>query len=224
MEYLALFLIVLLHGFGHGLACRPVGGTANQIVPLGGVACVVWGTLNTSLAWAQTMPNAHALLRNSAFINLGLLIFNMLPIYPQGSRSNPTAGPRPQLDGATVLGFVGVAGLTAFALATRSAWRGILCAFILVRCGEGLREAQALSRSAKAPRQEVFPCPQCKVVALPTGAYWVCGQCKKPLDTLPTRAICPHCAAQFATTACLDCGGRHPLSAWSAPAIASQES
>jgi Zn-dependent protease len=40
LEYLALFLMVLLHEFGHALACRQVGGTANQIVlwPLGGVA------------------------------------------------------------------------------------------------------------------------------------------------------------------------------------------
>src|SRR5437870_13103837 len=42
LEYLALFFIVMLHEFGHALACRQVGGTANQIVlwPLGGVAYV----------------------------------------------------------------------------------------------------------------------------------------------------------------------------------------
>ena len=42
LEYLALFLIVLLHEFGHALACRQVGGTANRIMlwPLGGVAFV----------------------------------------------------------------------------------------------------------------------------------------------------------------------------------------
>src|SRR5438445_3539826 len=42
LEYLALFVIVLLHEFGHALACRQVGGQANQIVlwPLGGVAYV----------------------------------------------------------------------------------------------------------------------------------------------------------------------------------------
>ena len=42
LEYLALFLIVMLHQFGHALACRQVGGRANQIVlwPLGGVAYV----------------------------------------------------------------------------------------------------------------------------------------------------------------------------------------
>jgi Zn-dependent protease len=42
LEYLALFLIVLLHEFGHALACRQVGGKAERIVlwPLGGVAYV----------------------------------------------------------------------------------------------------------------------------------------------------------------------------------------
>src|SRR6202048_3482598 len=42
LEYLALFLIVMLHEYGHALACRQVGGTADQIVlwPLGGVAYV----------------------------------------------------------------------------------------------------------------------------------------------------------------------------------------
>src|SRR6267142_5390339 len=42
VEYLSLFCIVMVHEFGHALACRQVGGTANQIVlwPLGGVAYV----------------------------------------------------------------------------------------------------------------------------------------------------------------------------------------
>ena len=36
-EYVSVFGIVLLHEFGHALACRQVGGTADQIVlwPLG---------------------------------------------------------------------------------------------------------------------------------------------------------------------------------------------
>src|SRR6476469_10682508 len=42
LEYLALFLIVTLHEYGHALACRQVGGSASQIVlwPMGGVAYV----------------------------------------------------------------------------------------------------------------------------------------------------------------------------------------
>lgn len=31
-EYLSLFLIVLLHEFGHAFACRQTGGQANEIV------------------------------------------------------------------------------------------------------------------------------------------------------------------------------------------------
>ena len=40
VEYLTLFGIVLMHEFGHSLACRQVGGTAEQIMlwPLGGIA------------------------------------------------------------------------------------------------------------------------------------------------------------------------------------------
>jgi tetratricopeptide (TPR) repeat protein len=42
VEYVAIFCIVLLHEFGHALACRQVGGSADQIIlwPLGGVAFV----------------------------------------------------------------------------------------------------------------------------------------------------------------------------------------
>src|SRR5207302_7484927 len=41
-EYLSLFVIVLMHEFGHALACRQVGGRANKIMlwPLGGIAFV----------------------------------------------------------------------------------------------------------------------------------------------------------------------------------------
>src|SRR5271169_77741 len=42
LEYLSLFAIVTMHEFGHALACRSVGGRAEQIVlwPFGGVAYV----------------------------------------------------------------------------------------------------------------------------------------------------------------------------------------
>jgi Zn-dependent protease len=32
LEYLAIFLMVLLHEFGHALACRQVGGEAKRIL------------------------------------------------------------------------------------------------------------------------------------------------------------------------------------------------
>src|ERR1700758_4233248 len=112
LEYLALFLIVLLHEFGHALACRQVGGRANRIVlwPLGGVAYVdppprpgatLWSiaagplvnvvlipllavaiSACRSAGGASTAPDLFRFLRSIAWINGGLLIFNILPIYP----------------------------------------------------------------------------------------------------------------------------------------------
>jgi Zn-dependent protease len=255
LEYLALFLIVMLHEFGHALACRQVGGTANRIVlwPLGGVAYVsppprpgatLWsiaagplvnlvllpvlsfvGILNRSLGWAVTMPNAHAWLRAVWFINLGLLIFNLLPIYPldggQILRSLLwfVVGRARSLMAATIIGFVGVAGFIVLAVFTRSAWFGVLAVFILMNCWGGLRQAQALSRLAKLPRREGFACPSCKS-APPVGDFWICGRCRERFDTFQAQATCPHCAAQFAVTKCLDCGGVYPMREWAVPALA----
>jgi Zn-dependent protease len=252
LEYLALFLIVMLHEYGHALACRQVGGTANQIVlwPLGGVAYVnppqrpgatLWslaagplvnvallvilslvGILNRSLGLAETMPDAHAFLRALWFMNLGLLIFNMLPIYPldggQILRSLLwfVLGRARSLMAATVIGFVGVAGLIALAVWMQSGWLGIIAAFILMNCWSGLKQARALLRLAKLPRHEGFACPACKT-APPVGAYWKCSRCGKPFDTFQTRALCPNCAAQFAVTRCLDCGAQYPMNAWIIP-------
>lgn len=112
VEYLALFGFVLLHEFGHVLACRSVGGVANRIVlwPLGGVALVdpparpsalLWtiagGPLVNALLTAPTIglwlafraagvqETAPDLLRFAfalACINAYLLLFNILPVYP----------------------------------------------------------------------------------------------------------------------------------------------
>jgi Zn-dependent protease len=249
LEYLALFFIVMLHEFGHALACRQVGGTANQIVlwPLGGVAYVnppqrpgatLWslaagplvnvallvilsllGILNRLTGWADAIPNAHAFLRALSVMNLGLLIFNLLPIYPldggQILRSLLwfVMGRARSLMAATVIGFVGVAGLIALAVWMQSAWFGILAAFILMNCWSGLKQARALLRLAKLPRREGYACPSCKT-APPVGAFWKCGRCGQPFDTFQTQAVCPKCAAQFAVARCLDCGALNPLSAW----------
>ena len=111
-EYLTLFLIVLLHEFGHALACRQTGGQANQIVlwPLGGVAFVkppprpgayLWSIaagplVNVALfpvfavlllvafqsGWRFSAPDLFQFVTTVAYINGFLLFFNLLPIYP----------------------------------------------------------------------------------------------------------------------------------------------
>lgn len=110
-EYLALFLIVLLHEFGHAFACRQVGGSANYILlwPFGGVAFVqppprpgaqLWSiaagplvnvALIPVLAVLQRLaapllafqaPDFFRLILMAGQINFLILIFNLLPIYP----------------------------------------------------------------------------------------------------------------------------------------------
>jgi Zn-dependent protease len=112
LEFLALFLIVLMHEFGHALACRQIGGRADQIVlwPLGGVAYVdppprpgatLWSIaagplvnvalfpvvgvvflVGRSSGWAQSMPDVYQLLSSVLWIDGALFAFNILPIYP----------------------------------------------------------------------------------------------------------------------------------------------
>jgi Zn-dependent protease len=248
-EYVALFLIVLLHEFGHALACRQTGGTANQIVlwPLGGVAYVnppqrpgatLWSLaagplvnvalvpvlfvvvgLAHSAGWAQAMPNLYVLLRTVEYINAGLLIFNMLPIYPldggQILRSLLwfAIGRGRSLMAAVVVGFVGVAGLIGLALWWQQVWFGILAAFILLNCWSGLRHAQALLKIAKLPRRPAFACPSCNT-APPIGGYWRCSACGTQFDTFETGARCPSCRTQFPVTGCLDCGRAFPIAQW----------
>jgi len=255
LEYLALFVIVTLHEFGHALACRQVGGTANQIVlwPMGGVAYVdppprpgatLWsivagplvnlvllpllsllGWLSRSLGWAQAMPNAHALLRAIWFINLGLLMFNILPIYPlDGGQILRSLlwfllGRARSLMAATIIGLFGAAGFVVLAVWMQSPWLGVLSVFILMNCWSGLRQAQALSRLAKLPRREWFACPRCKT-APPVGEFWKCSRCSQAFDTFQTQAVCPHCAPRFSVTKCLDCGGLHAIGEWAVPYLA----
>lgn len=257
LEYLALFLIVTLHEFGHALACRQVGGQANQIVlwPLGGVAYVnppprpgatLWSIaagplvnvalfpvllvlLRLSSGSAAASPDVHALLWFLTWrIDLGLLIFNMLPIYPldggQILRSLLwfVLGRARSLMVATILGFIGVVGFIGLAFWMQSVWLGAIAVFMLLNCWGGLRHAQALLRFAKLPRRDGFSCPACKTKP-PIGEFWKCGKCGQEFDTFQTQAVCPHCATHFAVTKCLDCGAVHSMTEW-APSVISASS
>jgi Zn-dependent protease len=242
-------LIVMVHEFGHALACRQVGGVANQIVlwPLGGVAYVdppprpgatlwsiaagplvnvalipvLWslGMGSRALGWSAAMANFHAWLRAVWSINLGLLIFNMLPIYPLDGGQIFRAvlwfvmGRARSLMVATVIGLLGVAGFVVLAVWTESGWFGILAAFVLMNCWRGFQQARFLMRLAKLPRRYGFACPWCKA-APPTGNYWKCAHCGQPFDTFLTQAVCPHCSTRFEVTKCLDCGDAYPMSEW----------
>lgn len=187
-EYLGLFLLVLLHEFGHALACRQTGGQANQIVlwPLGGVAYVappdrpganLWsiaagplvnallipvflglGLLSVQQNWAELQPNLAEMVRMLAFINLILLIFNLLPIYPLDGGQILRAllwfplGRGRSLLLATLLGFAGGAALVLYGLHQRSIWITILAAFLLMNCWRGYQQARLLRQAERDGR------------------------------------------------------------------------
>ena len=250
LEYLALFAIVLTHEFGHALACRQVGGTADQILlwPFGGVAYVnppqrpgatLWsiaaGPLvnvvllpilflavmtTRSMGWPQTMPDVFQFLRAVLWIDLSLLIFNILPIYPldggQILRSLLwfVLGRGRSLMVATILGLAGIVGLIAVGvLVMHSLWTVAISVFLLMNCWGGLKHAQQLIKLSRLPRRPGFACPSCRT-APPLGAFWQCGACRQPFDTFETRGACPQCHTQFPTTMCLDCGEQHPINDW----------
>ena len=252
VEYLALFALVTMHEFGHALACRQVGGQANQIVlwPLGGVAYVdppqrpgatLWSIaagplvnvvlfpfLRQLLAaagaagWEASAPDLYRLVQAIFYIDVGLLILNLLPIYPlDGGQILRSLlwfglGRSRSLKAATIVGLVGAAGLLLLALVKHNLWLGIIAVFILLNCRQGLRAAGILSRMDEAPRRAGFECPSCHAAPM-LGAFWRCGQCREPFDTFETGAACPKCGMQFTVTRCTDCGATHPLQAWITP-------
>lgn len=259
LEYVSLFLIVLVHEFGHQLACRQVGGQTHDIVlwPLGGVAYVsppqrpgaqLWSiaagplvnvvlipilsllvSISSHLGWYNSYPDLYELVHNVWKINVGLLIFNMMPVYPlDGGQILRSLlwfifGRANSLFAASIIGFIGVAGMLALAAwvyfvdqsAWSGGWFGVIAVFIAMRSWSGLKEAWALGRIAKIPRRDGFNCPSCKTAA-PLGALWRCGNCGNTFDTFLTLGTCPNCQTQFTATQCLDCGTSSPFAAWMA--------
>jgi Zn-dependent protease len=255
LEYLALFVIVLLHEFGHALACRQVGGRADTILlwPLGGVAYVdppprpgamLWSLAAGPLVNVALLPvigGAYLLagangssspstdfniwLYSVLWIDLGLLIFNILPIYPlDGGQILRSLlwfvfGRGRSLQIATVIGFIGAAAFVCFAVSQlftasfEGTWLLVISAYMLMNCWSGWKMARILIRQEKLPRREGFACPNCKAKP-PLGPHWHCAQCHKTFDTFESGAVCPWCNSQFPNTVCMECHQARPMRDW----------
>ncbi len=254
LEYLMLFATVLLHEFGHALACRQVGGSSNQIVlwPLGGVAYVAPPPRPGATLWSiaagplvnvvllpvflgllyacrasgalEANPDMTRFLRAIVVMDISLLVFNLLPVYPldggQILRSllwYPLGRAR-SLKAATVIGLIGGAGLVALAFFWESLLTGVLALFLLSQCWRSFKEAGALRQIEQLPRRPDFKCPVCHS-APPIGNYWVCPACNGTFDPFATETICPHCQTSLALTACPDCHSARPHSKWDAAVV-----
>jgi Zn-dependent protease len=251
LEYLTLFLVVLMHEYGHSLACRQVGGKADQIVlwPLGGVAYVsppsragamLWSIAAGPLVNVILLPvfygiffavrasgaleqneDLYQFLRAIIMMDVGLLVFNLLPVYPldggQILRSLlwfPLGRARSLLV-VTIIGFVGGAGIIALAIAWQSLWIGIMAFFLLSNCWGSFQHARMLRKTEQLPRRTEFKCPDCEAHP-PIGSYWLCPSCRKAFDPFATGAVCPQCSAALELTTCPDCHSARAHRSWDA--------
>jgi Zn-dependent protease len=185
-EYIGLFAMVLLHEFGHALACRSVGGYANRIVlwPLGGVAFVqpprrpgamLWSLAAGPLVNVALIPvfqvfvaiaansaseDVYRLILSLRFVNLALLIFNMLPVYPlDGGQILRSLlwypfGEIRSLQIASVIGLVGGVLLAVLALTFRSFWWAFMAFFLVSRAVAGWQQAKLLIQLEREGRYD----------------------------------------------------------------------
>ena len=233
---LGLFGIVLVHEFGHSLACKSVGGKADTIVlqPLGGVAFVqppdrpgptLWsiaaGPLVNATQYGTNLVVAD-FLSDMALINLGLLVFNMLPFFPlDGGQILRSIlwfifGKGVSLIIAGIVGIAGTAGLALLALMFVSGSGGILIALLILfmglQCIVAIRVGMLFLKVEHAPRRFEARCPSCGQNP-PIGALWRCA-CGAQFDTFEAGARCPKCSRTFDATACPLCNQAAPLAEW----------
>ena len=107
--------------------------------------------------WRLAAPHAYKLLWAFVAINFGLLVFNLLPIYPldggQILRSLLwfVLGKARSLKVVAVLGLCGAVGLIAAAFFLHSFWIGLISLYMVMNCWTGLQHAQILSRLELSP-------------------------------------------------------------------------
>jgi Zn-dependent protease len=247
-EVLGLFGIVLVHEYGHSLACRQVGGIANRIVlwPLGGVAYVqpperpgaqLWSIaagplVNVALVPillvvyftfrdALVPPDVVRFIATMGWINFGLLLFNVLPIYPlDGGQILRSilwffTGRARSLQIAAGIGIVAaiVLFLVMVNLFGFDLWLAVMAFFIVSQAARGWKIAQAMRALEQTPRREEYECPFCHV-SPPAGALWVCQRCGNHFDTFADGGRCQHCQAHYADTQCANCGQWSAVESW----------
>ncbi len=183
IEFLCVFGIVTLHEFGHALACRSVGGRVHFIVLwlLGGVAyvsppqrpgAVLWSIAAGPLVNVLLVPvlyavnftvmnnlgstlsaDAQQFFLHLQVINLVLLCFNLLPIYPLDGGQIVQAllwfviGRRRSLSAVAVIGMLAAAAVAVLALLYWHLFLLIMALFIGWQAWRGFQYARLLARA-----------------------------------------------------------------------------
>lgn len=249
LQYLALFGVVLLHEFGHALACRQVGGLADTIVlwPLGGIAFVrppqrpgplLWTVaagplvnvllipllgglwlLDGRVADLVLNPDLLYFLRALFFVNVLVLCFNLIPVYPLDGGQIfqgllwPLIGRGESLMVVSILGMMVGGGMMMLSFLGPNLFLCILSAFVLFTASAGFRQGRLLARLLSSPRRPEASCPSCKSAPL-IGNYWTCTECRSRFDLFAHRGRCPECGQLYRAMKCPDCYQEHLLDDW----------
>lgn len=245
-ELLALFVVVVLHELGHAVAARYRRTPVQEIVlwPLGGLAIgaisrrwrdefviVACGPLvNVILVpmlfglwyWLGYFRggNISQLLWNLAWANFGMLIFNLLPIWPLD---------RGRLIQSAACGWIGIvrsrliSGVLGFACAAAGillfahlhSWLAIavLAALAFTWVSSVQWAATMLHAERHWGLDRSASCPECGSHPLdaPTGS---CEQCGERYNAFRHNGRCWNCGSGGEQVACRCCGARSSMEAW----------
>jgi hypothetical protein len=153
-------------------------------------------------------------------INITLLIFNLLPIYPlDGGKIVQSllwfvVGQARSLMIASVMGIVCTVLVVLGLLAIRvyDIWLLVIALFAIMQSWAGVQQARRLSAVLALPRHEQLHCPSCGQ-SPPAVPMWGC-RCGNGVDIFAAGGVCPNCGMRFTMVPCPFCGVASPPSAW----------
>jgi Zn-dependent protease len=165
--------------------------------PLVNVALMVFA-IPFVLTYRHPTNDLQHFLFSIGAINIILLVFNLLPIYPlDGGKIVQSllwfvVGQARSLMIASVMGIVCTALVVITLLAFRiyDVWLLVIALFAIMQSWSGVQQARQLSALLALPRHEHLHCPSCGQ-SPPAVPMWGC-RCGNGVDVFASGGVCPN--------------------------------